>query len=57
MSELGHNTLNTTFTSNQPNQPKKSMHCTNPHCFEDTCKGECQEPEEECCNNDCGCHD
>ena len=53
MSELGHNTLDTSFTSDQP----KKVHCTNPHCFDDTCLGDCQEPEEECCNNDCGCHD
>jgi len=50
MSELGHNTLNTSFTSGR-------MHCTNPNCFDDTCKGECQESEDKCYENDCDCQD
>lgn len=51
MSELGHNTLDTTFTGDKP--PK--MHCTNPDCYDDDCHGECLE--QECCNNNCGCDD
>jgi len=42
----------------------KHMHCVNPKCFEDTCRGECLEQNEEpsetvenCCNNNCGCHE
>ena len=49
MSELGHNTLDTSFTGRNI--------CTNSKCFDDTCKGECQETEDTCCENDCGCDD
>ena len=52
MSELGHNTLATTFTG--PKKPRQ-LHCTNPDCYDDDCHGECLE--EECCNSECGCHD
>ena len=65
MSELGHNTLATTFTG-----PKKQrqLHCTNPDCYDDDCHGECLDDEllqqliiileeEECCDSECGCHD
>ena len=51
MSELGHNTIDTTFTGTK--HPR--MQCTNPNCYDDDCHGECVE--EECCNNDCGCDD
>ena len=51
MTELGYNSLDTTFTGTK----KETMHCTNPHCFDDTCRGECME--EECCDNNCGCND
>jgi len=31
--------------------------CINPHCFNDTCQGECEDEEDNCeCNPDCGCH-
>jgi len=51
MTELGYNTLDTTFTgAKTPN-----LHCTNPDCYDDNCHGECLE--EECCNDDCGCDD
>jgi len=30
--------------------------CINPHCFEDACKGECEDEIDDCeCNPDCGC--
>jgi len=50
MTELGYNTLDTTYTG-----AKSQMHCTNPDCYDDDCHGECLE--KECCNNDCGCDD
>ena len=51
MTELGYNSLDTTFTGAK----KTKLHCTNPDCYDDNCHGECLE--EECCNNDCGCDD
>ena len=51
MTELGYNTLDTTYTGTKP--PK--LHCNNPDCYDDDCHGECLE--QDCCNNDCGCDD
>jgi len=51
MTELGYNTLDTTYTGAKT----PGLHCTNPDCYDDNCHGECLE--EECCNNDCDCDD
>ena len=51
MTELGYNTLDTTYTGAKT----PGLHCTNPDCYDDNCHGECLE--EECCNDDCGCDD
>jgi hypothetical protein len=31
-----------------------SMHCSNPNCFEDSCKGECEDEEDDRCHPHCG---
>ena len=49
MTELGYNTLGTTYTGAKSSK----MHCTNPDCYDDDCHGECLE--QDCCNNECGC--
>ena len=51
MTELGYNTLDTTYTGAKT----PGLHCTNPDCYDDNCHGGCLE--EECCNNDCDCDD
>ena len=51
MTELGYNTLDTTYTGVKT----PGLHCTNPDCYDDDCRGECLE--QDCCNNECGCDD
>jgi len=36
--------------------PKDNMHCKNPLCVDDTCRGECEKEKEEGCGySSCGC--
>ena len=39
-------------------EPKSNMHCKNPQCIDDTCRGECEEEKEEDCGyGSCGCRE
>ena len=51
MTELGYNTLDTTYTGAKA--PK--LQCNNPDCYDDDCHGECVE--QDYCSNECDCDD
>ena len=37
--------------------PKSNMHCKNPQCVDDDCRGECEEKKEDCGYASCGCRE
>ena len=38
--------------------PKSNMHCKNPQCVDDDCRGECEEEKKEDCGYaSCGCRE